>query len=113
MDLEHTNGTITVKQNTEANLDKIAKAVQEAGFSLRYLSASFTFTHLDVKPGSCFGYGGNVYQFVKLKPAQLNGKVALHFIGEDFIAKKDVKKWQPFYKKLCEKPAGKLYYVTL
>ncbi len=113
MDLEHTNGTITVKQNAEANVDKIAKAVQEAGFSLRYLSASFSFNNLEVKTGSCFEYGGNVYQFVKLKPTQLNGKVVLHFVGENFIAKKDLKKWQPFYKKVCEQPSGKLYYVTL
>src|SRR4051812_34855647 len=42
MNLEHTEGKIILKKNKKADMDKIAQAIVNAGFSVRYLQADLT-----------------------------------------------------------------------
>jgi copper chaperone CopZ len=42
MDLTNTNGVITFKKGMPVSVEKIAQAVKNAGFSVRYLKADFS-----------------------------------------------------------------------
>ena len=48
MNLENTNGKVTFKPGALIYIDKIAKAVDNAGFSVSYLHATFSFNSLTV-----------------------------------------------------------------
>jgi copper chaperone CopZ len=115
MNLENTEGKIIFKDSVKIEIDKIAKAVTDAGFSVRYLHASFNFNNIPVSENFCWNYEGGQYQFVKTEDKKLNGVVTLKFIGEKYLSKKEIKKWSAIISSAKGKGcnAKNIYYVTL
>ena len=56
MNLEHTTGKITFKKGAKVEIDKIAKAVTDAGFSLRSLYAGINISELKVTENACWQF---------------------------------------------------------
>jgi len=112
MNLEHTEGKIYFKQHEKVDIDKIAKAVINAGFSVRYLNADLVFKNTAVSSNYCYAYSNDSFQFIKTPNRTLNGTVTISFIGREFLTKKELKKWQPYMKASCT-ASGKAYYVTI
>ena len=113
MNLEHTQGKITFKPNAKVDIEKIAKAVVNAGFSVRYLNANFSFKNITVNNGYCYAFESKSYQFVKTENKVLNGEATLKFIGKDFLSRKEFKKWEPDLKPACNTSSGTVFFVTL
>ena len=113
MNLEHTQGKITFKPNAKVNIEKVAKAVVNAGFSVRYLSAIFSFTNVGVKDDYCFSFEGDQYQFIKTGVKMLSGETTLKFLGKEFLSRKEYKIMEPDLKPVCDKSTGAVFYVTL
>lgn len=108
MNLEHTEGTIIFKENAKVNMDKVAQAVIDAGFSLRFLSATFHFTgNLN---GNCFSYGGDSYQLVSNTTKKPDGIISLKFLGKNYLSKKEYKQWLPQLTGEC---SSKPYFVLI
>ena len=113
MDLANTEAKITFKLAAKVDIQKIAQAVYDAGFSVRYLSAGFVFDNTGVVNNTCFPFEGNQLQFIKVSPQVLKGEVTLKFIGKKFISAKEYKKWQSSLIPVCDKTKGEILYVTL
>ncbi|MGZ4033427.1 MAG: heavy-metal-associated domain-containing protein [Bacteroidia bacterium] len=120
MNLEHTEGKIIFKKGAKVEVDKIAKAVVDAGFSLRSLYAGVNFDHLKLSNDLCWMFDGNNYHFVKIaNDTELNGIVTVKFIGEKFMSKKEFKNWKMYCTNNCSVPSSqttpnsKSYYVSL
>jgi copper chaperone CopZ len=113
MNLEHTEGKILLKSGTEANVEKIAQAVFDAGFSVRYLTAGFVFDHTAVSENSCFSFSGGMFQFLTDKATELNGETTITFIGKKFLPQKEYKTWKSKLQNHCGKEGKKVYYITL
>ncbi len=113
MNLEHTEGKILFKNGAQVNIDKIAQAVNDAGFSVRYLQASFTFDHIDLAPSGCFEFDKDNYVLINTQKKELKGTTTLKFIGKKFLPKKDFDKWQPYMKNSCAGNNSKVYFVTM
>jgi copper chaperone CopZ len=110
MNLAHTEGKIFFVKSGKVDIDKIAQAVRNAGFSVRYLKAGFVFGKTT---GSCFTYQGDTYSMMHV-PANLPDSAAtITFIGSAYQARKDFKKWQTQLGEGCKGKEGKLYYITL
>jgi copper chaperone CopZ len=113
MNLDNTMGTITFKTGAKIDIEKVAKAVINAGFSVRYLTAVFkTDNTITVSDNYCFAYGGDTYQFVKVSSTPLQNTTTFKFLGKEFLSSKDYKKWKADLKSQCT-GAKNLYYVTL
>ena len=113
MNLEHTEGKIVLKKNKKTDMDKIAQAVVNAGFSVRYLQADLHVDNSVVTSGSCFNYNGDQYVFTDAPKAPLKGEVKLKFLGKKYMAKNDFKKMESHMNDKCGNPAGKVYHVML
>lgn len=113
MNLERTEGKITFKPGAEVNVEKIAQAVVNAGFSVRYLHAGFVFDNVNTGNGNCFVFEGRQFQFVKTEPKTLNGETTLKFVGKKFQSPKEYKHWKGDMKPACDKTKGEIYYVTI
>ncbi len=111
MNLEHTEGKITFKPGAKIDLKKIANAVLDAGFSVRYLSVGFNFDN--VNTSTCVPFGENQFQFIKTEAKVLNGEAVLKVIGRKFMPKKEFKKWKEDLTPACDKAKGEIFYVTL
>jgi copper chaperone CopZ len=113
MDLEHTQGRITFKPGAKVSIEKIAKAVEDAGFSVRYLKADFVFDNISINNGSCFSFENKMYQFVKSETKTLKGEAQIKFLGKNFLPKKEFKEWEPELKPKCAEAKEWVFYVTL
>lgn len=108
MDLEHTEGRLLFKENKAVDPGAIAKAVKNAGFSVRSLHMVFLFDNK--LPSVCFDAGASHYQLIK--PVQdMQGKVMLQLLGNAFQPKKEYRNWQPLLKNNCNTGA-KVYFLT-
>ncbi|MBS1689754.1 MAG: heavy-metal-associated domain-containing protein [Bacteroidetes bacterium] len=112
MNLEHTEGKVYFKSGAKVEVDKIAQAVVDAGFSVRKLKANMLFKNVAVSSNYCFAYDNNNYQFIQTPGQTLNGAVNLTFVGKGYMEKKELKKWQPYMKSNCG-AGSKNYFVTI
>ena len=106
MDLQHTEGTIHFVNNKKVDMDALARAVKDAGFSLRYLKASIDMSNISNSGGQCFRIGNDVYISDKEMPK--SGIVRFAFVGKKFGS--GVKKNAPSTS--C-KGSGQVYQVQL
>jgi copper chaperone CopZ len=113
MDLEKTSGTVIFKKNRKVDIEQIAQAVKDAGFSVRYLKAYFTFDESDAPAGTCFRYKGDKYIFVQPPQMLLKGNIPLTFVGSAFMTQRELKKWNVHVKDNCGMAPGNTYFVTL
>jgi len=112
MDLESTVGKIIFKSGTKISFHKVAKAIRDAGFSVRYLKATYSFKN-----------GNNTSNFTPLNASgqfclvntiikDLNGDILLTFLGKEFMPKQDYSKWSESIKKTCGELSKESYYVN-
>jgi len=113
MNLEHTEGKIILKKNKKADIEKIAQAVFDAGFSVRYLLADLMVDHSVTQTDKCFRYMGDEYVFTETPKEPLAGTVKLKFIGKKYLPKNEFKKVQALMDSKCGDVAGKVYHVAM
>ncbi len=120
MNLEHTTGKITFKKGAKVEIDKIAKAVTDAGFSLLSLSAEIYIPELKISNNTCCQFESNNYHFIKTPDnKELKGTTTLQFIGQKFMSNKEYKNWKQYCIDACTPPTpqttvvSKTYYVSL
>lgn len=91
-DLNKNIFVLTFKQDTKVNLDLVRKKVQDAGFSVGGLTASFNFNDVKIDDKGQAIIDGNVYRFVNAKSKTLNGTVKASIVDKDFISGSAFKK---------------------
>src|SRR5271156_3885967 len=112
MNLEHTEGKIFLKNGKKADMAKIAQAVFDAGFSVRYLQADLVLNNAISTADQCFNYQGDEYVFVQAHKQSLSGTVHLKFIGKKFLPKNEFRKMEPLMVNKCSNTTtGKTYFV--
>lgn len=112
MNLEHTNGKITFKENAEIDPSKIAKAVTDAGFSVRFLELIIDFKSVNINNDYCYKSGSTTFQFFNTGTKNLTGETTVKLVGELFQPKSDYKKIKDNLKVICDVKTP-VYFVTL
>ncbi len=112
MNLEHTEGKIILKKDKKADMEKIAQAVIDAGFSVRYLYADLLIDKSVIASGACINYKGDLYVITNASSVPPAGTVKLTFMGKKYMPKNSLKKMQPATENKCGNVAGKTYYVV-
>lgn len=93
MDLNELKASITFFPNQKVEINKIAQKVIDAGYSLRYLKATFYFNSLLANNNVTFHFEDNLYTFINVKEKFLNGWCEIQFIGKKYLSKKEYKNW--------------------
>lgn len=113
MNLEHTTGKITFKKGIEVNLKKIAKAITDGGFSVRYLKVSYPFSNFNITHKVSLSDATGQFCFVNTEAKKLNGDILLTIISKEFMPRPDYIKWKEAIEKCCGKITKEIYYVTV
>src|ERR1700748_580550 len=82
-DLNRNVFVITFKKDMPVNLDQISKKVQNAGFFVNNLRATFNFDNVKVN-NNTFNYGGDTYHLVNGNDKPLTGAVAVTLVDKGF-----------------------------
>lgn len=107
MNLEHTNGVVILDPTKRADLSRLAKAVKDAGFSVRYVRVPIT-----VDPGSnCVTQGKTTYQLIG-DEGKAGGLQWVQVLGADLMSRKEWRRWEPLLKNKCGTTGGKLLFVA-
>ena len=111
MSLETTEGTVITKKGTFTDFGRIAKAVTDAGFSVRFLQASFSFEDATINQDGCFEIGKHSFQWVDYKGGKA-GQQALRFVDEPFLPGKEFNQWKKKLKANTCFPGKRIFHLT-
>ncbi|PWJ39189.1 heavy-metal-associated domain-containing protein [Sediminitomix flava] len=91
MNLSETTALIYFKGIGRVAPDQIAKAVQDAGFSLRYLNLNVVF---DQQEEPCIEIASYQYYLLSTEQQTLNGTISIQLLHQDFLSRKVFKQWK-------------------
>jgi copper chaperone CopZ len=110
VDLNKNVFVITFKKDVPVNFDQISKKVQNAGFFVNSLKATFDFDNVKLSDNA-FTYGGDTYKIVNGGDKTLNGPVAVTVVDKGFLSSGAYKK----YSGLGSDKAGtgRVYHIAI
>ncbi len=108
MNLENTDGILKFKNDQEVEISKIAKAVVDAGFSVRFLNADYTFSQANF-PNAKFTEKGQSFYFIRKVPSKAEN--TLRFIWPAFQTKKEYTKFKTEFPAIDFKNSS-MYYIV-
>jgi copper chaperone CopZ len=109
-DLNRNVFVITFKKDAPVNLDQISKKVQNAGFSVSNLKATFNFATVEVD-NNWFSYLGDNYYVVSPLNKALNGLVAVTVVDKGFAPASVYKKYSSVVAD--DSKPGRLYRIVI
>lgn len=110
MSLETTEGRIFFKPHVVIDLNEIAKAVVNAGFSVRFVKLQMSFDDIPLNEDGSFILRGQIFKWVDFQN-KIEGPVALKLLGEIFLPKKESAEWKK--KFVASKPGDeKILHVV-
>ncbi|MBC8110769.1 MAG: heavy-metal-associated domain-containing protein [Verrucomicrobia bacterium] len=110
MNLAETSGKIILKPDMPVDFEKIAQAIVNAGFSVRYLKLNVAFETYKIAENACLKVGEMYLVLLEKKEGFLNGEMSLQLIGEKFMPRKAFKTYQNQLSNPCQ--VKKVYWVT-
>lgn len=93
MSLETTEGRVFFKPDTPINFDQLAKAIVNAGFSVRFVKLELDFTDIPLTTDGSFIFQGQIYQWLDFQK-DVKGQVALKLVEENFLPAKERTEWK-------------------
>lgn len=109
-DLNRNVFVITFKKDMPVNLDEISKKVQNAGFFVNNLKATFNFDNVKIN-NNAFNYGGDTYHLLSGGDKTLTGPVMVTVVGKGFAPAAVYKKYS---SQLADKAeTGHTYHIAI
>lgn len=116
-DLNRNLFVITFKKDQAVNLQAISKKVQDAGFAVNKLTASFNFNNVKISNDFHFDFAGSTYHFLNVKNETLNGLTPVVVVDKDFVPASIYKKYASATAFSCYKSgvmgSQKVYHLTI
>lgn len=110
VDLNHNIFVLTFKKDIPVSLDQISKKVQNAGFFVNNLKATFNFNGVKVN-NNTFSYAGDTYRLLSGGDKALNGPVAVTVVDKGFAPPAVYKKYSGQLTDKAE--TGRVYHITI
>ncbi|WP_428328194.1 heavy-metal-associated domain-containing protein [Mucilaginibacter sp.] len=111
-DLMHNLYILTFKNGEAVNFDLISKKVQDAGFFVNSLKATFNFDNVKVADNA-FSYGGDTFKVMSGADKTLNGQVPVTIVDKGFAPKSVSKKYMGQVADLSPAKTGRTYHVAI
>ncbi|HEY4196819.1 MAG TPA: heavy-metal-associated domain-containing protein [Mucilaginibacter sp.] len=109
-DLNRNVFVITFKKDMPVNLDQISKKVQNAGFFVNNLRATFNFDNVKVS-NNTFSYGGDTYHLLSGGDKPLSGPVMVTVVDKGFASAAVYKKYSSQLTNKTE--TGHTYHIVI
>lgn len=88
MNLQETVAKVFFKKNSNVDFYKLAKAVDDGGFSVGSLMAFVDFSAISIENENCFKIKNNAFILTNPKEERSNNVVQIKFLGKEFGNKK-------------------------
>ena len=109
MSLETTEGRIFFNDDVPVNINDLAKAIVNAGFSVRFIKLEMTFDDITLNNDGTFVFHGQSFKWVDFQ-SKVKGPVSLKLVEQNFLPKKEGAEWKK--KFTASKSDEKVYHVV-
>lgn len=111
MSLETTDGKVYLKAGQPVDLKKIARAITDAGFSVRFVRIHLDFDDVTLGSDGSFVYQGQQFAWVDYKvPA--SGSATLQLLDDGFLPRKESTEWKKKLKPAGDSGGKKVFHVA-
>ncbi len=95
IDLSHATFMLFFKKDKPIAFDQIKKKVEDAGFSVAKLKATYRFDNFKVESNSSFTYSTSTFYFLNATSTTLNGATTFKIVDKGFVSDKEYQKYAP------------------
>lgn len=116
MELNKNIAEITFKKEKEVSIDALVKKVYDAGFSVRFVHATYHAGSPVSMVDNSFKIHSSTFYVLRSATSSLSGNVTMNFIKEKFIPKKELSKWKDRMNQappLFNKIPSSFYFVVI
>ncbi|MEO6915914.1 MAG: heavy-metal-associated domain-containing protein [Chitinophagaceae bacterium] len=100
-DISNSSFNVVFKKNVAVNIDKVRKAVEDAGFSIAKMKITGNFKDLAIRNDEHVTIDGSTFHFLKVSDQTLSGNRELTLVDKNFIGAKEFKKYSVSTKMAC------------
>ncbi len=93
VDLKNQEYNLAFKKDAAVNFDALAKAVEDAGFSVSSLNVTADVNRADVKKDAHVKIGNQYFHFLDGATQTDNGAISFSVVDKHFVSAKAYKKW--------------------
>lgn len=101
VDIKNQQYNLTFKNAAPVDFDVLAKAVEDAGFSVASLKVKAAVQNVAVKKDSHIKIGNQYFHFLNAQNQQLNGPASFTIVDKHFVSAKEFKKYSAATKMQC------------
>jgi hypothetical protein len=112
MSLENTDGEIYFRKDYPVNLEQLAKAIVNAGFSVRFVKIQFDLNHIELQETGSFVFQGQDFIWLDYKKTSGKEAVWLTLVGDAFLPKSEMKNWKSKMQNSSSDSKRGVYYVS-
>jgi copper chaperone CopZ len=126
-DIKNSAFNIVFKPNAKVDIDRLKKAVEDAGFSVAKLKIAGNFNNVAVKNDEHVAVNGVTFHFLNVRNQTLQGQREIILVDKNFVTAKEFKKYSAATDMKCVhtgKTAGccskegiaantRIYHVTI
>jgi copper chaperone CopZ len=100
-DIKNASFEIEFKEKSDADIDAIRKAVEDAGFFVAKLKLTGNFENVTVKNDEHVLISGRTFHFLEVSDQVLNGEKTLTLLDKNFLTAKEFRKMSSATKMAC------------
>lgn len=101
VDIKNQQYNLTFNANEEVDIDALAKAVQDAGFSVASLKVTVALNNLTLQKDHHTKIGGHNFHFLNSTGQQVNGDVTFSVVDKAFVSAREFRKYASMTKMAC------------
>jgi hypothetical protein len=112
MQLAKAEGIVFFKSGQKVDLDKVAQAVFDAGFAVRFIKMELDLSK-NTFSGNCINYEGNYFQVIGKQNNMLKSKREIKLLGKNFLPTKEWKEVRSQLVSACTSMDQKTYFIEV
>ena len=101
VDIKNQTYHISFKENESTDFDVLAKAVEDAGFSVANLKVTVNAGDVKIQKDQHLKIGSHYFHFLNGNDQQLKGETTFTIVDKQFTSAKNYKKYSAMSKKEC------------
>ena len=101
VDIKNQKYNMTFKEGAHVEIDELAKAVEDAGFSVASLVVTATVENQKLEKDNHIKIGNSYFHFLNASGQQINGSTNFNIVDKKFVAEKEFKKYKALTKMKC------------
>jgi len=100
-DIKNSAFHIVFRAGKKMDIDRLKKAVEDAGFSVARLKLTGNFDNIAVKNDEHVQFHGDTFHFLNVKDQTLNGEKEIILVDKNFLTAKEFKKYSAKTEMKC------------